>query len=506
MVTDMVKRLVLLWIAVFAAQPLAAADWLRAETEHYVIHARLEGEQIRDLAQLVEDFDRVLNRVLPAQTRSGRKLVLYLEDNDRRISRISDWRNIGWVGSWPEFAGSFIVYDPDDDYLTRNHALFYALAGHHIDNGFIRPTPPWVRTGVQLFFATAFVSEEGDVILGAPDMQRPMEGSMDSAKLELLLAADAFPDTESAWKRFYGWSREAVFPMLIQPDNSGLLEAYLNAYGEGRSLEDARSELGDLDAWAKQVRERQTARRPTFRRVAIDQTTPAEATVRPLTEAEVELADMRFERLRADGVESAARRLSRLSEKHPESALVWFEYAAAEFARVRASQFGGEEVFRGFGFSNGEIVVTANPYSDAEAWRAVNRALELDPELAEARALKAEILMGRLVRAGDIGDTQAFDEVRDLLAPLAAEPEAQPLAAALMHQSYIEQGIDPPQDVIEGLGRAFVRNAGVEEFRYAYAVSLARHGRREVAERLLTSMLNHPRFRDAAQRALDNGS
>ena len=222
-----------------------------------------------------------------------------------------------------------------------------------------------------------------------------------------------------------------------------------------------------------------------------------------MREDEIALIVTRFERLRKDGYEDAARKLEKTTEKMPDSALVWAEFAAAEFARVRAADFGGGQVFRGFGFSNGEIIVAANPYSDAKAWRAANRALALDPDLAQARELKAEILMSRLVRLDDLDDAESFETIRNLLAQLAADAERHPLAAALYHQSYIEQGIAPPPEAVEQLGRAFVANPGVEEFRYAYAVTLARAGHRDVAERLLTSMLNHPEFREAAERALE---
>lgn len=508
----MFLRSILLILLASLAFPATAADWHRAESEHFVIHAKLGESELHELAVLAEDFDRVLRRILPRETSRGRKLELFLEENERRISSISDFRNIGWVGNWPELAGSFVVYDPSEDYRIRNHSLFYAIAGHHVDNAFTRPVPPWVKTGVQLFFATTFVSEEGvsekgDFILGAPDPLRPMEGSMDRAKLELLLEAQSPPRTENAWKRFYGWSREAVFPLLTEPANSGLLEAYLDAYADGATMEDAATKLGDLDAWAKQVRERQTTRRPTFRRVVLEPEEPSPIAIRPMREDEIELTVPRFERLRREDYEDAIPKLRRLTERLPDSALVWAEFAAAEFRRVREADFGGGQVFRGFGFSNGEIVVTANPYSDAEAWRAVNRALELDPDLPQAIELRAEILMSRLVRLGVIDDVEGlgegFEDIRTALAPLAAQPGRRPLAAALYHQTYIEEGNEPTPAAIDQLGRAFGSNPGVEEFRYAYAVTLAREGNRDGAERLLTSMLNHPTFAEPAKRALE---
>lgn len=160
-------------------------------------------------------------------------------------------------------------------------------------------------------------------------------------------------------------------------------------------------------------------------------------------------------------------------------------------------------MFRGFGFSNGELIVMANPYSDAEAWRAVNRALALDPDLEPAQRLKAEIMLARLVREGNPDDPPSYDEVRALLFRQARHPKAHPLAAALYHQTYIEQSRSPPKAAETQLEQAFLHNAGVGDFRYAQAVALSRRGEKNLARGLLISMLNDPAYSAAAWRALE---
>nr|WP_298929139.1 hypothetical protein [uncultured Erythrobacter sp.] len=486
-----------------AAYPAAAADWLRAESEHYVVHAELNESNMRELVQLMEDFDRLLKGQLPLETQPGRKLHMFLDDNDSRISALSDFRNIGFMGSWSEIPATFFVYDLGEDAVFRNYGVFYSLTQYHITNGYFRPNPVWVKTGIPLFYATAYVSEDGDFILGAPDIKRPMNGSMSASKLSMLLTTQIAPRTKTSWRKFYTLSREAMNPLLIEPEYSGLLENYLNAYAAGSSMEDASAEIGDLKVLAKQIQTRRSSRRPTFRRVTLPEAAPADIAIRPMTKDEIELIEPRFYRLRRINSEKGARRLKDLTQEYPESALVWAEYAAAEFARVQSSQFGDKRVFRGFGFSNGELIVTANPYSDAEAWRAVNRALELKPDLAQALTLKSEIYLSRLVRAKDLGDAAAFEEVRGMLKPLANDPARNPLAAALYFQSYIEQEIEPTDKALDLLGRAFVANPAVDSFRYAYAVALSRNGQKDVAERLLSSMLNNPDYRVAAQKALE---
>ena len=494
-------RLIFLCILALFAQPLHAADWLRAESANFVFHAKLSEEELREVVQRAEDFNRLLQGQLPYQVRPGRKLHIYLEGDTGRISRVSNFENTGFAVTLPEFSGGFGLYDPDDEDVFKHYSLFYIQSIAYMDSAFFRPSPLWVHNGVPAFFSTVYVNEEGDFILGAPDVRRPMKGSPSVSRLHRLLTTKAAPKDRIVWRRFYNLSREVVTPLLIDPQYGGVLENYLNAYEAGTPMDEAGTLLGDVEVLAEQIKQRLNTNKPTFRRVTLEPMLPVEIRVRPMDKDEIALIEPRFFRLRAKNLERAAERLRKLTERFPESEAVWFEYAAAEFARVQAARFGEERVLRGFGFSNGELLVLGNRYPDAEAWRAVNKSLELNPAYAQSLRLKSEIQLSRLIKE-DTPDADAYEEVRSMLATLANNAEENPLAAALVFQSYIEQGLDAPDEALELLGRAFVANAGVEEFRYAYAVALVRRGHEDVAKNLLRSMLNDPRFREAAERAL----
>lgn len=500
----MVARLFLFVTALFAAAaPLHAADWLRAESEHYVVHADLDEAELRALVQRMEDFTKLLENRLPGSTRLARKPQIFLEQDRRTIARVAGRNMAGRSFQNPEISGSYSTYDSAADPMVRDHSIQFALASLYGDNAFIRPNPPWVRVGFPLTFATVFRTEEGAFVIGAPDTRQGKPASLPQARLEWLLGTPSIPQSDGDYGRYYDASGAAARALLTDPQHSGLLEAYIDAFAEGRNMDEAAPLLGDPAELAEAINAFQFQRRPVLTQVTLTGLAPASITVRPMTDAEIDLVQPRMQRAISTDLKDIASRLERLTGRHPDSAQVWYEYAAAEFARVRDADFGGEPVFRGFGFSSGELIVSANPYSDATAWAAVNRALELDPALAEAIVLKAEIQLSRLARAPEPAGMDEYSAVRDALAPLAADPEVHPLAAAVVHQSWIEQGETAPADAVEALGRAFVANAGVEEFRYAYAVALARAGQRDVARRLLTSMLNHPKFRDAAQRALE---
>ena len=501
----MVSRLCLLLILIFGPSlPAHANPWLRAESDHYIVHAQMEDSELRALMQTIEDFDRVLNGLLPGETWHGRKPEFFLTPNPRRIARVVDFGATAVCENHAELPVAYALYAPDAAGQPDPGEIFYCLTQFHLGNAFFRPKPMWTSAGLSHYFATAVRSDkpesEGVFIIGQPRCLSPVSGITRQALAEAL-GVRFRHRTEEEYARFLDVSRALASPLLLEQRFAGVLDRYVDAYARGRDMEDAARELGDLDALAQELARRRVV--APVRRVKVDPPATYRVTIRPMRRDEIAVIDLRFERLLETRLKSTARELREVTDDHPDSALVWYEFAAAEYARVQHSDFGGRPVFRGFGFSNGEIIVTANPYSDAEAWRAVNRALAIDPEHRQARRLKAEIMLARLVRAGDLAEADEYEAVRALLAPLARDPEREPLAAALYFQSYIEQGRAAPEAAFEQLKRAFLTNAGVGDFRYAYATALSRRGEKGEARGLLISMLNDPAYQGAAWRALE---
>ncbi|MEL7729475.1 hypothetical protein AAG612_08055 [Citromicrobium bathyomarinum] len=500
----MLLRLALLLIALSLSVEARASDWLRAETEHFVIHADLEEEDIRALAVRLESFLILLDRQVPHQVAPARKHHVFLDKHDGRISSVTNRHLGGYAESWPEIDASFSVFSTRYGDQFRHLHVSDAAAKLRLSGSFIRPMVPWLSHGLTGYFSTAMLGSVGKFVLGVPDVWYPMTGKPTKRRFTDVMLVRAHP-TDSSYADFKRTSGELVRGLLSDPANDAKIEKYLQAYNAGGSMEDGVEIIGDLAPVLKSARS--IARgRPTLHAVAIGLDWNGPVTVRAMGDDEIALVDIRFRRLLDHEREDVARDLLRMTERFPDSADVWYEYAAAEFALYEGGLYGPDRVFRGLGNTGGVIVVTARKYSDENAWRAANRALEIDPDQPQARRLKAEIMLARMVRNGEFENAEGFEEVRAVLAPLVAEPGKHPLAAALNYESFVEQGIAPPQDAFDALGRAFIGNAGVEEVRYAYAVALARRGERELARTLLESMLNNPDYREAAQSALDLSS
>lgn len=500
----MIARICLFLWALCLSGP-AMAEWQRAESEHYVVHADLGSADLRDLMQRVEDYNRILRKILPLQIEPGRKLELYVTQSANRISQIYGLNVSGIPEYSPETAMAFARLDLTDQIVVRYSSPFFYAAGFHFEQAFQQPAPPWLWSGFSSFLSTAYALDDGRYVLGAPDPTVPRGGPVSLATLERVLTYETSPATQAQFERFYEVSREIAGVLLFDPDYSGAIERHAASYISGAPMKETARSIGDLQLLREAVAKAQRRVRPMSLIITLAPAPPPEISLRTMAKEEVALIDARFKRFYPRHRAANSRDLRRLTDRFADSALVWFEYAANEFARVQNSEFGGDPLFRGFGFANGELIVTSNRYPDAEAWRAVNRALAIDPDMAEARRLRAEILLSRLVRDGELADPAAYDEVRQILAPLARDPQRQPLAAALFHQSYIEQGLEPTAEAYEQLGEAFRTNASVVDLRYAYAVALSRLGRVGEARSLLTSLLNDPAFADAARRALEAG-
>lgn len=92
MVRNMVSRLIALLLVTFGlALPAHATGWLRAESEHYVVHAELSEARLTALMQTIEEFDRVLHGLMPGETRHGRKPEFYLSSDASRIAHVIDF-------------------------------------------------------------------------------------------------------------------------------------------------------------------------------------------------------------------------------------------------------------------------------------------------------------------------------------------------------------------------------------------------------------------------------
>ncbi len=147
---------------VFAASLAAAApahaEWLKGETEHFIIIGDTSEGAIRDYARKVERFDGVLRLWFPPKSDIiAPKLTVYLADGREDMRKI-----------WPTISanvGGF--YTPGEERIfavtggsgsDNDHTLFHEYAHHYMYQNMPGAYPGWFVEGFAEFFATADVT------------------------------------------------------------------------------------------------------------------------------------------------------------------------------------------------------------------------------------------------------------------------------------------------------------------------------------------------------------
>lgn len=82
----------------FAASP-ALAEWLRAETDHFIVYGDTSEGSLRRYAQKVERFDALLRTYYPIPTdHEIPKLEIFMADGRRDMNRMSPGISEGVAG------------------------------------------------------------------------------------------------------------------------------------------------------------------------------------------------------------------------------------------------------------------------------------------------------------------------------------------------------------------------------------------------------------------------
>lgn len=284
-------------ILLFAAP--AHAEWRKATTEHFVIYGDVSESGLRNYAQKVERFDRLLRTWFPPDPNViAPRLTIYLADG--RPDMLKVWPDM------PENVGGF--YTPGEERIfavtggtgaENDHTLFHEYGHHYMQQNLTGAYPGWFSEGFAEYFATADLSP-GHMRVGLHD-----EGRMNSLTLganswmpmDQVLRSRSF-DTGSRGHFYYAQSWALTHYLMSTPERRAKLGLYLGAIMSGRDPIDALT--GTIDRTPAQLQDdvrRYISGRINFLSQA-HEFPPAEVSVTPLSPAEAELVwlDLRLAR------------------------------------------------------------------------------------------------------------------------------------------------------------------------------------------------------------------
>lgn len=209
----------------------AQADWLRAETEHFVVYGDTSQADLRRYARKVERFDALLRAYYPIKTEYQiPKLEIFMAEGRRDMNRVSPGIGEGVAGYYSPNSGR--IYSVVD---TRSRmgdvVVFHEYAHHFMFQMRANAYPSWFVEGFAEYYSTA------DVVDDRIQFGRHNPGRMNS----LTMGGNTWASMEDVLKwrvtaggrypahAYYAQAWAMTHYFMSTPERTRMLGAYLAA-------------------------------------------------------------------------------------------------------------------------------------------------------------------------------------------------------------------------------------------------------------------------------------
>ncbi|MBK1970098.1 DUF1570 domain-containing protein [Brevundimonas diminuta] len=146
-------------LSAFIALP-AQAEWLKAETQHFVVYGDTSEASLRRYARKVERFDALLRTYYPIQTdHEIPKLEIFMAEGRRDMNRISPGISEGVAGYYSPNSGR--IYTVVDTRSSMGDVVvFHEYAHHFMFQMKANAYPSWFVEGFAEYYSTANLTDE----------------------------------------------------------------------------------------------------------------------------------------------------------------------------------------------------------------------------------------------------------------------------------------------------------------------------------------------------------
>ncbi len=222
-------------LATFAAGP-AAAEWKRAETEHFILYGDVSERTLRTYATKIERFDTLLRTYYPIQSDVQiPKLEIYLADGARDMRRV--------LPEGSETIAGFYSADAGRIYTVTNisnpeamSTLFHEYAHHFMFQMSAEAYPSWFVEGFAEYYSTV-VMEPDKIEVGREDRGRMLMftqlGSNQWAPLADVLKWRVSRSGRARVFDYYAQAWGLTHYLMSTPERQRMLSQYLNAVIRG---------------------------------------------------------------------------------------------------------------------------------------------------------------------------------------------------------------------------------------------------------------------------------
>ena len=458
----------------------ADARWIRADTDNFIIYSEGSERSLRSFAENLQRFDSTLRfRFGVSGGLEANRLEIYLVPRADDAGRLASGKSGSSIAGFYHATsnGSFAVSNRENDEglgtPASQQVLFHEYGHHFMKRHIPAAFPAWFVEGFAEYYSTVDFTKDGRASLGKP-VHRRADGLTNMPELPaetLLLGQPSDMRGSGQMDVYYGRAWLLTHMLYNVPSRKGQLLAYMEAINRGESAgKAARDVFGDLAQLDKELN-RYLDRRIGFVTLFEPSEVSGTITITVLPPAEDAVVPLRLERLSAD--DDPARMvvvrdaLRRLTSAQPGDAAAWYELAEAEW---------------GMGDDQRDL---------AGVRSAVDKALALAPDHVRANVLLGRLLAKELDQIGEYSP-EAWRGVR---APIVRANRANPddpIPLYAFYQSYLSQGVRPPEVAVQGLARAFLLQPENTTIRIGHVFALANQGKYAAAENLAKTVAFDP--------------
>lgn len=428
----------------------AAAEWMRAETPHFVVYADASEVAIRKQASDLELFDAALRRfqrVADTADSQHNKVTVFVVPSVEAVQRLGRQANIAGFYQ-PRVSGS-VAFTPkagDSDYdyaLSPRVVLFHEYAHHFLLGNFTAAIPAWFSEGYAEFAGTAAINDSSVTLGGAANHRAyGLQSGRQLSAAELFAPPARMSDGELDYLYGRGWLLTHL--VLFDKARRQQFATYLDLLNRGTpSAQAATQAFGNLRNLDRALDEAQSARLTGYviQRSALPSPTIA---VRPLSPGERALISYRMESTR--GVDDRT--------------------AKPLFARARlgAAPYPTNAVAQGW---LAEMAYDAG--EDAAAEAAADAALAVDASNSQALLYKARVHLRRALKGGS---ADRWKEARSWILKANRANTDDAAALLLFYESFGMAGETPSPGAISGLYRVVALAPQDESARFLAARQL----------------------------------
>lgn len=425
-------------LAALAFATPAQADWLKAESEHFVVYADDSEKDVARFTEILERYHAAMEQL------TGRESEAPSPSNRVTIYAVGSRRDVRDLAGGSKFLGGFYIpragasaafvsdVRPSHGELERPMITLLHEYAHHFFIGSNRfAMPVWMNEGAADFFASARFPKDGGIEIGRPADHRALElrYAVDVPIEQLLSRKRSLPTGKNAkYDSFYGRSWALYHYLTFEPTRRGQLGQYVRMIAEGQtSLKAAQEVFGDLQQLEKEL-DKYIAKRTKFGFVF----QPEALSIGPVSISRVSdgLAEMLPTRIRSKrGVDDAQAKevvedARRIAAKYPDDAHVLAALAEAE------QDVGNHD----------------------EAVAAADRAIAIDPTIKDAHMQKGYALFDKAEKADD--REELLRRSMGAFSALNKLENDHPIPLIFYYRIQVERGQRPNENAKHALERA----------------------------------------------------